>query len=249
MEAAAVLVRLGERLKIARGLSKQKEGKELLAWVQAGGIDSLKEGLVAFLTAAATQPAGSVFYTEEPPKEPEKPEEPPQRTADERHDIAVILRERFGTAAYIFFDVLGRSHEEDISPLAYYLAGAGLSDEQIRNAEPQELKNWTDDIPAGTSNITTFLKGYDDEELDSLAEEKIGVNLLFNGKDSPILLEELEDMVHDMDSFKWYLAGNGYTYALLEHQTAQNIRDLVVQFEEAGSPEGLDAFLAGYEAE
>ncbi len=163
MDAANTLVRLGQRLKPIRSDSRQEEGKKLLAWVTAGGLLSLKAGLVSFLTAATTQPAGSTFYDEQVSIPHDELVEDPS---------IVLLRQQYANTADIEANLKERKdipEGVDITNMAAYMAGYGLSLASVREATHEYMKVWyqrySKNVTTADDYITAFLKGRGDPSM------------------------------------------------------------------------------------
>ncbi len=248
MQATNTLVRLGQRLKVIRTVSNQEEGKMLLGWIQEGGLDSLKEGLVAFLTAAATQPAGSVFYVADEIKEQTLEED-----VDRVH-VADELRGRSDNIDAIMAEM--KEHKEfqgerNLRLFAAYLAGWGIGEEgqpTVATATPEQIQEWFDEfvvVQPDDEDVMAFIKGYNNTELIRLADEAKGVDFLLAGKDNPFERSSLVDV--DVRALGWYLAGRGYTYKTLENINGLDATELLNAYKAVSDKDYLSLFLQGYE--
>ncbi len=245
MEATNTLVRFGERLGEMRETSHRDEGKQLLDWVAEGGLESLESGIEAFLTAAAEQPAGSVFYEEE--KETHLENLLDKLAA--QYGVGLILAEILDEDWHLHPGV------DDVNLFAAFLAGMGVTEAGMRNYAVSRYEEgvsaWVNKYKAIVAPddyyVIAFLRGYGDTELlgDALNIEEIYT--FVKAPESPFP-EAYQNLV-----FAWYLAGRGYTVGKLEKLLISEALQLVKDANEVVDFNGSDtasfyAFLWGHEA-
>ena len=66
MDSVDILVKLSSRIQALDKSMDPTTAAKLLGWITAGGLESVKDGILEFLDAAAVAPDGSMF------KEPER---------------------------------------------------------------------------------------------------------------------------------------------------------------------------------